>query len=93
MNGYGTGQGFASTLPLRSGWIEKTLDSTYHTPAGGVDSGADWPSDVQGKCPVGCSLLGLLGAFWGPKNAPKRPKMPYGALKMHQNVLKCLLEP
>ena len=43
-------------------------------------TGADWPSDVQDICPVGRSVLGLFGDFWGPENAPKRPKMAVGAL-------------
>ena len=46
-----------------------------------VSPGADWPSGVQGKCPVGRSVLGPFGAFWGPTSAPKCPEMPFGALK------------
>ena len=37
-------------------------------------TGADWPSGVQG--PLGRSVLG--------------PLRPFGALKMHQNALKCI---
>ena len=47
---------------------------------------------------MGRSVLGPLGAFWGPKNAlkcpnasinaPKRPRIPLGALKINQNASK-----
>ena len=63
------------------GFILITLIYSPHT-------GADWPSGVQGKCPVGRSVLGPFGAFWGPTSAPKCPKMPFGALKKHQNARK-----
>jgi len=33
---------------------------------------------------------GRSGAFWGPKNEPKCPSIPFRALKMHQSALKCL---
>jgi len=56
------------------------------------DMGADWPSGVQGICPVGCSVLGPLGALkmhenalWDSINAPR---MPLGALNLRQNVSK-----
>ena len=53
-----------------------------------LHSGADWPSDVQGICPVGRSVLGLFAAFWGPKNAPKRPLNAFWEAKKRHNAIK-----
>ena len=43
-----------------------------------------------GHMPGGPFSIGAVRGLLGPKIAPKCPKMPFRALKMHQSALKCL---